>query len=103
MSEIHADGGPLPFIPDDLTIAQFILNEQHPMRPIQTGTRAWLIEEATGRQIGSDEVGFDCHIKLLLTAVTDTCTRLWTGKCPQNSYSPAVSGVQDSNPNLTHS
>ena len=60
MSEIHADGGPLPFIPDDVTIAQFILNEQHPTRPVQTGTRPWLIEEVTGRKISSDEVSSRC-------------------------------------------
>lgn len=55
MAEIH--GGPLPHIPDDVTIGQFLLESQHPTRaPWTDAKRAWLIEEATGREIGSDEV-----------------------------------------------
>ncbi|KAI0772849.1 acetyl-CoA synthetase-like protein [Trametes elegans] len=56
MSEIHADGGPLPPIPDDLTLPQFILDAPHPLRPVPTRPRTWLIEETTGREIGSDEL-----------------------------------------------
>ncbi|KAL7284583.1 hypothetical protein ACG7TL_001876 [Trametes sanguinea] len=56
MSEIQADGGPLPPIPDDLTIAQFILDTHHPLRPVRDRLRPWLIEEATGREVGSDEL-----------------------------------------------
>ena len=58
MTEIHGDGGPVAHIPDDLTIAQFVLDAEHPSRaPWSHTTRPWLIEEATGREIGSDEVG----------------------------------------------
>ncbi|KAI0649936.1 acetyl-CoA synthetase-like protein [Trametes meyenii] len=56
MSEIHADGGPLPPIPDDLTIPQFILDTPHHLRPVPTRLQPWLIEETTGREIGSDEL-----------------------------------------------
>ena len=56
MSEIHADGGPLPHIPDDLTIPQFILDTHHPARPTVTTPQAWLVEDRSGREIGSDEV-----------------------------------------------
>ncbi|KAI0827404.1 amp dependent CoA ligase [Trametes gibbosa] len=56
MAEIHADGGPLPLIPDDLTIPQFMLDSHHPARPVLKKPQAWLIEEATGREIGSDEL-----------------------------------------------
>ncbi|KAI8989129.1 hypothetical protein BD414DRAFT_326725 [Trametes punicea] len=56
MAEIHGDGGPLPPIPDDLTVAQFILDTQHPLRPVPNRLRPWLIEEMTGREIGPEEV-----------------------------------------------
>ncbi|KAH9903408.1 acetyl-CoA synthetase-like protein [Cubamyces lactineus] len=56
MSTIEADGGPLPPIPDDLSVADFILNRQHPLRPSPNCLHPLLIEESTGRQIGSDEL-----------------------------------------------
>ncbi|EIW53371.1 amp dependent CoA ligase [Trametes versicolor FP-101664 SS1] len=56
MAEIHADGGPLPPIPDDLTIPQFLLDSHHPARPVLKKPQPWLIEEATGREVGSDEL-----------------------------------------------
>ncbi|OCH94583.1 phenylacetyl-CoA ligase [Obba rivulosa] len=55
MSEIHGPDG-LPYIPDDLTVAQFMLDSHHPTRPIPKHPRAWLIEDATGRQIYYDEI-----------------------------------------------
>ena len=56
MTEIHADGGPIPHIPDDLTIPQFILDVHHPARPTIRKPQPWLIEELTGREVSSDEV-----------------------------------------------
>ncbi|KAH9927963.1 acetyl-CoA synthetase-like protein [Epithele typhae] len=58
MAEIHGDGSEgLPYIPDDVTIAHFVMDYQHPVRPRWSNDiRPWLIEEATGRQIGSDEI-----------------------------------------------
>ena len=56
MSEIHADGGPIPHIPDDLTIPQFFLCTNDPVRPVPKGVTPWLVEDATGRQIGYEEV-----------------------------------------------
>ncbi|KAI0767430.1 acetyl-CoA synthetase-like protein [Fomes fomentarius] len=61
MSEIQGDGPTDLYIPDDLTISQFILDTQHPARPVLTGAHPWLIEEATGRQIGSDELRARVH------------------------------------------
>ncbi|KAH9927962.1 acetyl-CoA synthetase-like protein [Epithele typhae] len=62
MSEIHGDGGPLPPIPDDLLISQFILDRHHPSAPMWAHKmRPWLIEEASGRQIGSDELRGRMH------------------------------------------
>ncbi|KAI0325523.1 amp dependent CoA ligase [Cubamyces sp. BRFM 1775] len=56
MAEIHADGGPLPPIPDDLTIPQFLLDSHHPARPVLKKPQPWIIEELTGREVGSDEL-----------------------------------------------
>ena len=56
MSEIHADGGPIPIIPDDITIPQFILDVHHPARPVLKTPQPWCIDELSGREVGSDEV-----------------------------------------------
>lgn len=56
MSEIYADGGPLPHVPDDWTIEQFVLDGQHPVKPQWYDLRPVLIDEITGREMGSDEV-----------------------------------------------
>ncbi|KAJ7935443.1 amp dependent CoA ligase [Mycena leptocephala] len=42
-------------VPDNLTIAQFMLEFQHPLRPAQ-GAIPCLIEDATGRQVSLDEL-----------------------------------------------
>ncbi|KAL5535772.1 hypothetical protein ACEPAF_3866 [Sanghuangporus sanghuang] len=47
---------PCPAIPDDLTVAQFMLDVQHPMRPVRTENVPWLIEESTGRSVGFEEL-----------------------------------------------
>lgn len=46
----------LSIIPDDLTVPQFVLDAQHPARPPQDPNMPWLIEDATGRAIGFEEV-----------------------------------------------
>ncbi|KAI0785098.1 amp dependent CoA ligase [Abortiporus biennis] len=56
MSEIYPLQGPIPHVPDDLTLPQFILDTRHPQRPLNTFLNPWFIEEATGRQIGFEEV-----------------------------------------------
>ena len=56
MAEILAGKDDLPYIPDDVLLPQFLLDMHHPLRPVQTAPQPWLIEEATGRKIGSDEV-----------------------------------------------
>ncbi|RPD61667.1 acetyl-CoA synthetase-like protein [Lentinus tigrinus ALCF2SS1-7] len=61
MTEIHSDGGPLPHVPDDFTIEQFILDGQHPVKPQWYDLRPVMIEEATGRAIGSDELRARVH------------------------------------------
>ena len=48
--------GPLPPIPDDLSIPQFFLDSRHPLRPLNQLGNPWFIDEATGRKIGFEEV-----------------------------------------------
>ncbi|KZT02013.1 amp dependent CoA ligase [Laetiporus sulphureus 93-53] len=56
MAEIQGSGGPLPAIPDDMTIVQFMLDYRHPSRP--AARNAWFIDDVTGRRIGEDEIRF---------------------------------------------
>lgn len=56
MTEFHSPFGELPYIPDDLTIPQFILDHSHPTRPINRLNAPWFIEESTGRKVGFEEV-----------------------------------------------
>ncbi|EJF61689.1 amp dependent CoA ligase [Dichomitus squalens LYAD-421 SS1] len=51
----------LPFIPDDLSLPQFLLDVHHPSRPVRTKPQAWFIEETSGREIGLDEIRARTH------------------------------------------
>lgn len=55
MPEFYA-AEPCPDIPDDVTIAQFILDSNHPARPVRPHNVPWFIDDATGRRIGYEEV-----------------------------------------------
>ncbi|PCH35738.1 phenylacetyl-CoA ligase [Wolfiporia cocos MD-104 SS10] len=62
MAEIQGPGGPLPFIPDDVTVPQFLLDSQHPSRPVVTNAgNVWLIEDSTGRKVGYEEIRARTH------------------------------------------
>ncbi|EJD03679.1 acetyl-CoA synthetase-like protein [Fomitiporia mediterranea MF3/22] len=50
-----------PPIPDDLTAAQFILDSNHPNRPIRRGNVPWLIEDSTGRKVEFEEIRLRTH------------------------------------------
>jgi hypothetical protein len=56
MTEFVSPGEPLPHIPDDLTLAQFIFDSTHECRPIRPQGVPWLVDDATGRKIGLEEV-----------------------------------------------
>ncbi|KAH9960787.1 amp dependent CoA ligase [Lactifluus volemus] len=56
MTEFISSGGPLPHIPDNLTLTQFILDSTHEYRPVRPQGVPWLIEDATGRKIGLEEI-----------------------------------------------
>ena len=55
MTEFHASD-PCPYIPDDLTVAQFTLDSHHTGKPQRPYGSPWFIEDASGRRIGYEEV-----------------------------------------------
>lgn len=57
MSEFTSIFGPLTdTIPDDLSVAQFILDSHHPRRPVRPSDAPWLIDDVTGRKVFYEEV-----------------------------------------------
>ncbi|KAF8073410.1 hypothetical protein FPV67DRAFT_744283 [Lyophyllum atratum] len=55
MKEIYPQSSILPHIPDDITLTQFMLEYQHPLKPARREV-PYLIEDNTGRKIGFEEV-----------------------------------------------
>lgn len=65
MSEIVAPGGPIPDVPSDLTIPQFLLDvDWHPTRPplLSRVLEPCMIEDATGRTISFEEVSAETKV-----------------------------------------
>ncbi|KAI0003767.1 phenylacetyl-CoA ligase [Russula compacta] len=58
MTEFISPGGPLPNIPDNLTLVQFIFDSTHECRPTRRQGTTWLVEDATGRKIGLKEIQY---------------------------------------------
>ncbi|KAI0040813.1 amp dependent CoA ligase [Auriscalpium vulgare] len=56
MTEFVSLSGPLPHVPDDVTLVQFILDATHPSRPLRHPDSPWLIEDATGRTVSFEEI-----------------------------------------------
>jgi len=58
MTIFRNDSIPLPPIPDNLTIPQFILRDlQLPARPVRPGNVPYFIDNASGRTYNYEEVG----------------------------------------------
>ena len=58
MTEIIAPGGPIPDVPTDLSLPQFLLDvDWHPARPplLARVLQPCMIEDATGRAISFEE------------------------------------------------
>lgn len=55
MAEVVSPAGILPHIPDDLTLAQFILDAEHVRKPVRKNG-AWIIDDQSGRKIGLEEL-----------------------------------------------
>ena len=53
---VFQNPAPLPYIPDDLTVAQFILREYLPSRPLRPRNVPYFIEDSTGREVNYEEV-----------------------------------------------
>jgi len=54
--EFRSTAGPLPDVPDYLTIPQFMFNYEHPNRPVRDPTVPWMIENDTGREFFGEDV-----------------------------------------------
>ncbi|KZP07131.1 amp dependent CoA ligase [Athelia psychrophila] len=62
MTEFISLFGPLVDpIPDDISVAQFILDRDHPRRPVRPTDTAWLIDDATGRKVFYEELRERTH------------------------------------------
>jgi 4-coumarate--CoA ligase len=76
--EFRSPAGGLPYIPDDLTVAQFILDCQHASRPLRKDGSAWLVEDGTGRRIGLEEVGLaTCIGNIFVDGIVAQGKSLW--------------------------
>ncbi|KAJ8495186.1 hypothetical protein ONZ45_g12969 [Pleurotus djamor] len=57
MADIPAPIQELPPIPDNLTVPQFLLDQNHPARPLPPrGGNPWLIDDTTGRRVSQEEL-----------------------------------------------
>ncbi|KZP11091.1 phenylacetyl-CoA ligase [Athelia psychrophila] len=61
MTEFTSLFGPLDPIPDDVSVAQFILDQDHPRRPVRPTDTAWLIDYVTGRKVFYEELRERTH------------------------------------------
>jgi hypothetical protein len=68
-------------IPDDLTLAQFILDVHHPARPIRPHGAPWLIQDETGQKTGFDEA----RRPSLAAPSSETATNLYGARFAQRS------------------
>ncbi|KZS99949.1 amp dependent CoA ligase [Laetiporus sulphureus 93-53] len=73
--EIQGVGGPMPAIPDDLTIVQFMLDRanEHPSRPdvARREEHPWMIENGTGRKV------FVKELRYRTNALANALRRRW--------------------------
>ncbi len=56
MPDFYSKVGKLPHVPDDLSLPQFILDHDHPIRPKRPKDVPWLVTDKSGRKMGLDEV-----------------------------------------------
>ena len=61
MAELVSPLGVLPHIPDNVTLAQFMLDVHHPCRPTRKHGVPWFIEDHTGRTLGFEEASSPPH------------------------------------------
>lgn len=81
--EAQRPGGPLPvpYIPDDLTLAQFFLDAHHSIRTQRSSDIPWFIDDVTGRKLGLEEVLLSVMVinSVMMTLLLDSYTNL--GSC----------------------
>ncbi|KAF9046777.1 phenylacetyl-CoA ligase [Panaeolus papilionaceus] len=59
--EFQSLGDPLPHIPDDVTVPQFLFDTPHQVRPRRDVKIPWLIQDETGKKLYEDELRFRTH------------------------------------------
>ena len=56
IQEFVSPNGTVPYIPSNMTVAQFFLDYHHPNRPVRPETTPWLIDNDTGRSYHLEEI-----------------------------------------------
>ncbi|PPQ73368.1 hypothetical protein CVT24_008585 [Panaeolus cyanescens] len=59
--EFQPLGDPLPHIPDDVTVPQFLFDTPHEVRPKRDVKTPWLIQDETGKMLYEDELRYRTH------------------------------------------
>ncbi|KAJ3556064.1 hypothetical protein NM688_g2238 [Phlebia brevispora] len=80
--------GPLPHIPDDVTIPQFLLDSWHPIRPVKKELTPWFIEDATGRGITSEE------IRARVFGLANELKSRWNERKTSSAFSAPITSVR---------
>ncbi|KAG6819775.1 hypothetical protein H0H93_008782 [Arthromyces matolae] len=70
MAELISRAEDLPTIPDDLSLPQFMLDYQHPLKPVRANIPC-LIEDHSGRKIDLNELRINTH------ALAEYITAMW--------------------------
>jgi len=60
MTDFQTFHSPLPHIPDNLTVAQFMLDHQHEIRPIRNAQVPCLVDDHTGHVVDFEMASFSC-------------------------------------------
>ena len=56
IQEFVSPNGTVPYIPSNMTVAQFFLDYHHPNRPVRPETVPWLIDNDSGRSYHLEEI-----------------------------------------------
>lgn len=66
MANLYHSEGTLPEIPN-VSLPQFILDTQTPLRPYRSPHTPWLIDDSTGKRIGLNEARLPFSLQQTLT------------------------------------
>lgn len=72
MTDFQTVHDPLPHIPDNLTVAQFMLDYQHDIRPTLNSQMPCLVDDRTGHVINFEMVPY--YLFILSGLLTTSCS-----------------------------